>query len=187
VSTGGIAMGPSLTSQAITSIKPDGSFEIRGIGPGRFTLGVTLPPDAKGWSLRAARTGERDLLDEQFDMVPGMEIRDVTIAFSDAPSELSGTLQSASGQPTTDYHIVLLPEDRAHWRSRSRRIVSARPSTTGRFVFANVPTGAYLLAALSDLDALDLLDMSFLEQIAPAGVRVTVAEAEKKVQDLRIR
>jgi hypothetical protein len=187
VSTGGIAMGPSLASQAITAIQPDGTFEIRGIGPGRFSLSVTLPADAKGWSLRAARAGDRDLLDDQIDLVPGMEIRDVTIVFSDTPSELSGTLQSASGQPTTDYYVLLMPEDRGLWRPKSRRIISARPSTTGRFVFNNVPAGSYLVAALTDLDPIDLLDVSFLEQIAPAGVRVTVTEGEKRVQDLRIK
>ena len=31
------------------------------------------------------------------------------------------------------------------------------------------------------------MDAAFLEQIAPAGVKVTIAEGEKKVQDLRIR
>lgn len=30
-------------------------------------------------------------------------------------------------------------------------------------------------------------DASFLEQVAPAAAKVTVAEGEKKVQDLRIR
>ena len=50
-----------------------------------------------------------------------------------------------------------------------------------------MPAGSYLLAALTDLDALDLLDMAFLEQIAPAGVKVSIGEAEKKVQDLRIK
>jgi hypothetical protein len=183
----GLTMGPSLTSQAITSIKPDGTFEIRGIGPGRFTLGFSLPADAKGWSLISAAATDRDLLDDAIEIVPGREIRDVTVLYSDSPAELSGTLQSASGQPTTEYHIVLLPEDRTLWRVGSRRIKSARPSTAGRFQFANVPAGSYVVAALSDLDPLDLLDMTFLEQIAPAGVKVSVTDGEKKVQDLRIR
>ena len=187
ISANGLTMGPSLANQSVSTIKPDGTFEVRGIGPGRFTLSASLPADAKGWSLRSAATRDRDLLDDPVDIVPGMEIRNVMLTFSDSPSELSGTLQSASGQPTTEYYIVLLPEDRALWRQKTRRIVSARPSTTGRFVFANVPAGSYLLAALTDLDPLDLLDLTFLEQIAPAGVKVSIGEAEKKVQDLRIK
>jgi len=187
VSSGGITMGSALVNQSIPLVKADGTFEIRGIAPGRFTLSADLPADAQGWSLRSAKAGDRDLLDDFIEMVPGMEIRNVTLTFTDRPTELSGTLQSASGQPTTDYYVVLMPEDRALWRAKSRRIVSARPSTTGRFVFSNVPAGSYVVAALSDLDPLDLLDLTFLEQIAPAGVRVTVTEGEKKVQDLRIK
>ena len=187
VSSGGITMGSALVNQSISTVKADGTFEIRGIAPGRFTLSADLPGDAKGWSLRSARAGDRDLLDDFIEMVPGMEMRNVTLTFTDRPTELSGTLQSASGQPTTDYYVVLLPEDRALWRAKSRRIVSARPSTSGRFVFANVPAGSYVVAALSDLDPLDLLDLTFLEQIAPAGVKVSVTEGEKKVQDLRIK
>ena len=186
-SGGSITMGPAFVSQSIAMINADGTFEIRGIAPGRFSVGLNLPADAKGWSLRSVMAGNRDLLDEPMELLPGMVIRDATIVFSDAPSELSGTLQSASGQPTTDYHIVLLPEDRTQWRAGSRRIQSARPSTAGRFVFNNVPTGSYLVAALTDLDPLDMLDLTFLEQIAPAGVKVTIGEAEKKVQDLRIK
>ncbi len=173
VSSGGITMGSALVNQSIPSVKPDGTFEIRGIAPGRFTLSADLPADAKGWSLRSARAGNRDLLDDFIEMVPGMEIPNVTLTFTDTPTELSGTLHSASGQPTTDYYVLLMPEDRTLWRTKSRRIVSARPSTNGRFVFTNVPAGSYLLAALTDLDALDLLDVSFLEQIAPAGVKVS--------------
>ena len=186
-SGGSISLGPGFISQAISTIHQDGTFEIRGIGPGRFTVGLTLPSEAKGWTLRSVMAANRDLLDDPIELLPGTVIRDVTILFSDSPSELSGSLQSASGQPTTDYHIVLLPEDRTLWRPGSRRIRSARPSTAGRFVFSNVPTGSYLLAALTDLDPLDLLDLSFLEQIAPAGVKVSVNEGEKKVQDLRIK
>jgi hypothetical protein len=96
-------------------------------------------------------------------------------------------LQSASGQPATPYSIVALPADRSLWRARSRRIASARPSTSGRFVFPNLPAGAYLITALTDLDPLDLVDMAFLEQLAASGLAVTVQEGEKKQQDLRIK
>jgi hypothetical protein len=73
------------------------------------------------------------------------------------------------------------------WQPRSRRILFARPATDGRFVFVDPPAGEYLIAALGDLDPLDLQDVAFLEQIAPSAVKIAVKEGERKVQDLRIR
>jgi hypothetical protein len=129
----------------------------------------------------------RDLLDGAFEAGPGTDLRDVVVTFSDARTEISGTLQTDAGQLTTAYDIVALPVNRALWTPRSRRILSVRPGTDGRFVFVDPPAGEYLIAALTDLDPIDLLDASFLEQIAPAGVKVAIADGERKVQDLRIR
>jgi uncharacterized protein (DUF2141 family) len=184
----GLRMGPSLVGQSTAVVKPDGTFEIRGIGPGRFTLNCTLPTDvSRAWSLRSATVNNRDLLDDLIDVAAGGDLRNVTIAFSDTPTVLTGSLQLPSGQTTTDYHIVVLPADRALWRPKSRRIVSVRPSTDGQFSFTGLPAGEYLLAAMTDVDPIDLADPEFLAQLVPAAVKVTVVEGEARTQPLRIR
>jgi hypothetical protein len=189
VSSGGLMMGSSLISRSISNVRADGTFEIRGIGPGRFSLTVGLgsPAEASAWKLRSATAAGRNLLDDVLELGPGMDFRDVVVSFSDARTEISGTLQTGAGELTTEYYIVALPADRALWRPKSRRILFVRPATDGRFVFVDPPAGEYVIAALSDLDPIDLMDPSFLENIAPAGVKVAVADGEKKVQDLRIR
>lgn len=189
VSSNGLMMGTGLLSSPISSVKADGTFEIRSIGPGRFTLNVTLPlpADAANWKLRLASAAEQDLLDGILDLGPGIEIKNVAVVFSDVVSEVSGLLQSGSGEPTTDFYIVALPADRALWRPGSRRIVSTKPATDGRFLFSGLLAGEYLIAALTDLDPIDLMDSSFLEQIAQAAIKLTLAEGEKKRQDLKIR
>jgi hypothetical protein len=188
VSSNGVTMGTSLLSQSSAKVMKDGSFEIRGVGPGRFIPRFSVPADAaKTWKLRSALAADRDLLDDAIEMGLGTEIRNVTVVFSDVVTELNGTLQSSAGQLTTDYDVILLPADRALWRPKSRRILSTRPSTDGRFVFSNVPAGEYVLAAMDDLDPLDLLDPAFLGQIAPSGIKVAIAEGETKTQNIRIR
>jgi Carboxypeptidase regulatory-like domain len=184
----GMRMGTGNVTQSIPTMRPDGTFEIHGIAPGQFRLSATLPADvAKSWHLRSVMSGDKDVLDESLTLGPGIKVSDLTVTFADAPTEIAGSLQSASGQSTSDYYIVVMTTDRSQWRPRSRRIVSARPSTNGRFTFSNLPAGEYVIAALSDLDPLDLTEASFLEQIVPAGVKVTLNEGEKKVQDLRIK
>jgi len=83
--------------------------------------------------------------------------------------------------------VVVLPTDRALWLPDARRIKSARPATSGQYSFADLSAGSYLLAAIDDLEPSDLADASFLEAIAKAGVAVTIADGEKKTQDLRLK
>jgi hypothetical protein len=182
-------MGNSIVSNPPAVVKADGTFEIRGIGPGRFTFNTVFnsTADAGNWKLRSAMGGDRNLLDDVLDLGPGVDIRNVVVTFSDARTEISGTLQSGAGEVTTEYYIVALPADRAQWRPKSRRILSTRPATDGRFVFADLPAGEYIIAALTDLDPIDLMDATFLEQIAPTGAKVTVVEGEKTIQNLKIR
>lgn len=188
VSNNGVTMGTSLLSQSSASAKADGSFEIRGIGPGRFIPKFSVPADAsKVWKLRSAISGDRDLLDDAIEMGLGTEIRNVTVVFSDVVTELNGSLQSSAGQLTTDYYVILLPADRSLWHPKSRRIFNTRPATDGRFVFSNVLAGEYVLAAVNDLDVLDLLEPTFLEQIAPSGIKIAIGEGETKTQNIRIR
>jgi hypothetical protein len=67
------------------------------------------------------------------------------------------------------------------------RYLSARPATDGRFTFTDLLAGEYFLAALTDLDPLDWQAPTFLDHVAPAAVKVRVAEGGRTVQDLRIR
>ena len=80
----------------------------------------------------------------------------------------------------------MLAADRAFWRLASRRVQFTRPGTDGRFILRDLPSGDYLIAALTDLEPSDLNDASFLERLVPAAVKVHLNDGEKKIQDLRL-
>jgi hypothetical protein len=185
--TGSTRVGTALSAVPPVNLKSDGTFLIVGLGPSQYTVTCQLPANLTStWKLRSVMAGGRDLLDTLIDG-PFVNLSGVTVTLSDKRTELSGTLSSASGQPVSDYYVVAFSADRANWRFGSRRNVSARPATDGRFILPDLPGGEYLLAALTDLDPNEWQDASFLEQVAPAAVKVTILEGQKKVQDLRIR
>jgi hypothetical protein len=129
----------------------------------------------------------RDALDTPLEIgLNGTDLTDAVITLTDARAEISGTLQTAAGQPASEYFVVVFSADRAHWFAGSRRVLSTRPGSDGRFVVADLPGGDYLVAALTDLDRSDLLKPSFLEQLVPAAIKVTVPEGSRVRQDLRI-
>jgi hypothetical protein len=61
-----------------------------------------------------------------------------------------------------------------------------RPGLDGRFVIRDLPAGNYLLAALIDFDPDEWQAPEFLELVAPAALRLSLAEGEQKVQNIGI-
>lgn len=72
------------------------------------------------------------------------------------------------------------------WARESRRVMQTRPATDGHFVMRGLPPGDYLLAAVTDIDPDERYDAAFLRQLIPAAVRLTLAEGDRKIQDIRI-
>ena len=163
----------------------DGSFELRALTPGPWNLTALIPgasgPD--GWWMRSALMNGNDLLDGSLD-VSDTDLTNVVITMSNKHTELSGVLLNADGRPAPELTVVAMPEDRALWKS-VRRVQYTRPASNGRFVFADLPPGNYLLAAVTDIPGEKWRTEEFLAAIVSAGAKVGLAEGEKKVQDLR--
>ena len=169
-------------NQSPRPVTPEGAFALDSIVPAAYRV-VSAP--MKGWSIASALINGQDAADRPVE-IPG-DASDVVVTFTDKTAELSGTLQTPAGQPALDYHVIVFPADRSYWIYGSRRIVSLRPGTDGRFVATSLPPGEYLIAAVTDVANEEWFNPAFLAALEPAGVRVTVKFGEKTLQDLRIR
>jgi hypothetical protein len=110
----------------------------------------------------------------------------VALVLSDRRTELSGTLTTPAGAAFPDVFVLAFPADAALRLPRSRRVQAVRPDSSGRFVFANLPAGDYLLAALTDIDDGQWHEPGFFDPLVSVSVRVTLGDGETKVQDLRV-
>jgi hypothetical protein len=173
---------------AFARAREDGAFEMTGLVPGVYRLTVTTPGSSQleAFWTRSAVADDRDILDTQVTVTPGQNIERIVVTLTDRHTALSGTLTTPAGQPAAGYFVIVLPADRALWRPDARRIRSIRPATDGRFEFADLPPGPYVLAAVDDLEPADLADRTFLETLAAAGIPLALGEGEKKWQDLKI-
>ena len=186
--TGDTIIGNTFSAVTPATVEAGGGFTLKSIAPGLYNLQCTLPSEiAPIWWLRSAMVEGRDLLDAPLVFRPGTSYTDVVLTLTDRRTELSGTLQTPTGLPAPEHFVIAFSADRSMWRPGSRRVQAVRPSSDGRFLMRDLPPGDYLLAALLDVEPNEWQDPAFLEQIATAGVPVTIAEGQKKIQDLRIR
>ena len=128
----------------------------------------------------------RDALDFPLEVVPNGNVSGAVITFADRTQSVSGTLQDALGRPTSDYTIIIFSSDNRYWTPQSRRIRATRPGTDGKFSFTNLPAGQYRLTAVTDAEQGEWFDPAFLSQVVGASVTITLAEGEKKTQDIRM-
>jgi hypothetical protein len=168
------------------SVGADGTFTISDVPPDDYDVvlsGLSAGPD---WWLRSAILDGRDLLDTHAHVRAGEDLRGVELTVSNRHTSLSGTFIASSGEAMADLFVIAFPADSSLWGPKSRRVQTARPDNAGRFVFANLPAGDYRLCALTDLDGGEWEVPGFLESLVPASVAVTLANGEKKVQNLRV-
>lgn len=182
---GGLAIEPESAKVAA-----DGKFTIDGLVPGAYRLWSMLPEadsrQGTGWVLRSAIAGNQDVADLPLDLRAGVDPGRIVATFTDRPTELSGRLQDASGRPASEYFIIVFSPDERMWTRPSRRVMQTRPATDGQFVLRGLPPGEYLLAAVTDIDPEERYDAALLRQLIPGAARLTLAEGDKKVQDIRI-
>jgi len=155
-----------------------GLFSIEGILPGRYVI------QAGGgrWTLKAAMIAGRDVLDEPMEIQPGEEIENVRLTLTDRITELSGKVGDATPSTSLEW-VLVFPVDKKHWWAGSSRFRSVRPDYDGAYTIRGLPPGTYVVTVVSDPAV--LMDPAKLSALAAAGTRVTLAEGDRKTQDLR--
>ena len=175
-------------------VAADGSFVIGGIAPGRYRLntplgilpipGLAAAPG--GWTLKSVMVNGRDIADAPIEMKAGTDVSGVVATFTDRPSELSGTVYDGAGRVTPNFPIIVFATERAYWTPGSRRVQTARPSSDGKFKVSGLPAGEYYVCAVTAVDRTEVYDPAFLEPLVPVSFKITIADGEKKTQDLRL-
>ena len=172
------ANAPMFGPLPTAAVGPDGRFTITGVSPGRYVL-------RGAGNLKSAIVLGRDSLDFPFEVTGDRDITDAVLTVTDKFTDLSGTITDSTGKPAYDATVIAAAADPQYWTPGSRRILTSRPGPLGRYAFRNLPPGTYYLAVVTDLDPGGQFDPELLKTLT-AGVRVTLTEGGKLLQDLRM-
>jgi hypothetical protein len=176
---------PELASAANGTVDSDGRFTISSVVPGRYRMTASTG-GTTGWYVGSAVVDGQDSLDFPIEVKPGQAITNAVVTFVDRQSELTGMIVNDRAEPVLDYSLIVYPADQRYWTPQARRIQSTRPATDGRYSFRNLPAGDYRVAPVMDPEPGSWFDPAFLQQLDSAAVHVTIADGEKKEQNLRV-
>jgi protocatechuate 3,4-dioxygenase beta subunit len=189
-----------MLSNAAGVTAPDGTFVVKGLTPGRYraTVGGGSAAlmmavlgqggaQATPWRLKSVVWNGKDIADVALDVKPNEDVSGIVVTMTDRPTELSGAVTDQAGRPTGSFPIVVFSTDRAYWTIGSRRVQQARPASDGKFKISGLPAGEYFVCAVTDLEAEDLANATFLDQLAAAAYKIRLADGQKLVQDLQLR
>jgi hypothetical protein len=152
-----------------------------------------LAPSARNWYVRSVMSGNRDVTIEGLALDGAAPLDDLVVTFTDRTAKLSATVTDASGQPASEFVVVVFPADRSRWpksqhtweqRNRSTRVEG--PGRTGEASFTSLFAGDYLVVAVSPDDADPSPEREWLEQLESLAQRLTLTEGEARTMALKL-
>lgn len=165
------------------TVKPDWTFELKGLSGKRMVRAINLP---SGWTLKSVIVDGTDVIDSGLEVKPGQEESNVQVVLTNRKTEISGTVQDTKGAAETDFVVLVFSSDPQHWGWQSRHVRLARPDQTGRFLIDGLPAGAYLAVALEYVEPGEETNPEFLERVKTLATPVQLTEGEKKPITLKL-
>jgi len=148
--------------------------------------GVFRPRAGAGWILKAVLLGGKDVTDTLLDFGTAYAGKTVEVVLTQRKGEVSGIVQNDRGQLTSDYRVVVFPEDEAQWTPFSRSFALGGPDQQGRFTIRNLPPARYLAAAVESLEQGEDRNPEVLSRLRGAATAFELSEGESRSVTLRL-
>jgi len=170
----------------IAEVAASGNFTIAGLIPGRhwLTANVSGARPERGWALKSAVINGADALDAPLDLRSGGS--EALVTFTDRIATLSGSVQDAAGRPAPEHFVVVFSANPRFWFPMSRRVRAVRPTLDGRYEFDNLAPGEYFITTVRDVEDGEWYDRAWLQGFAASAARISIAEGDKQIRDLRV-
>ncbi len=164
------------------ALNADGTFRIF-LVPGRYQFSVQglqgLP------TLRSIEVGGVDMTDVPLEV--DSEVSDVVLTMSAAPPASIGGTVARTGS-AEDLDVLIFPADRRLWAEPAAAVFRYRAAAIARdgsFTAARLSAGDYFIAVVPDAQSVDWQQAPRLEALSKTATKVTLAEGEKKVVEVK--
>ena len=133
----------------VTELRPDHSFSIADVSPGRYWL---KSMNGVGF-IRQVLQANADVTDDPIDIRGDASEVELTIVLTSRLGEIEGTIVDSAGAPALGASVLVFSTSPERWSRPGTRYVACQVSgADGRFRVNGLPAGDYYVVAPTDLD-----------------------------------
>jgi len=173
----------SMASPGTARVKADGSFELKNVLPGTYSVEVT--GDAKAMNdsfVESVTAGTKDVTES------GLSVGGGTIAIDVADSLESGALEGSvtndKNEPVANAVVVAVPESR--FRKQGNRYQRVTTDQAGRFSMRGLRPGEYKLFAWEVMEEDEFFDPEYLKSYEDRGTAIHLEKSAHKTAPLKV-
>jgi len=165
-------------------LKPDGSFELNNVSPGRYTVSISGGTRAmRDYFLKKVIAGGRDVSDSDV-IVPGSTTVSMSLILSPAAASLEGSVVDDQNQPVANVTVVAVPD--ATHQDQIDRYQRSLADQHGHFLLRGLTPGRYTVFAWPHVDEGAYYDPDFLKEYEPSGEKVQLGEGARRTVMLKV-
>jgi protocatechuate 3,4-dioxygenase beta subunit len=173
----------SMGSPGTARVRADGSFELKNVLPGTYSVEVTGDTKAINDSfVESVTAGTKDATDS------GLSVGGGTIAIEVAVSLESGALDGRvandKNEPVANAVVVAVPESR--YRKQGNRYQRVTTDQAGRFSIRGLRPGEYKLFAWEVMEEDEFFDPEYLKSYEDRGTAIHLEKSGHKSASLKV-
>jgi hypothetical protein len=173
----------SMASPGTARVKADGSFELKNVLPGTYSVEVTGDTKAMDGSfVESVMAGTKDVTDS------GLSVGGGTIAIEVAVSLESGTVDGTvtndKNEPIANAVVVVVPEPR--YRKQGNRYQRVTADQAGRFSMRGLRPGDYKLLAWEVMEEDEFFDPEYLKSYEDRGTAMHLEKSGHQSASLKV-
>jgi protocatechuate 3,4-dioxygenase beta subunit len=164
-------------------VKPDGSFELSNVSPGKYTVSVSGGTSTmRDYFLKKLIAGGRDISDSDL-VVPGGTTLSMSLLISASAASLEGTVVNEQSQPLGSVTVVAVPD--ASHQDQLDRYRRSMTDQRGHFLLRGLTPGHYTVFAWQHVEEGAYYDPDFLKQYEASGEKLQVVEGDRRTLRLK--
>jgi hypothetical protein len=164
-------------------VDANGEFRSAATEPGWYRLAAL---GGAGLVAAHAMLNGVDALDVPFELKTE-DVNGVVLTLTAGVGQVAGTVK-AQGTSLASTDVLMIPADTRAWIEAgmtTRHAQRVTPSQSGAYSVTGLLPGEYIIAAVDESTGPDLNDPRYVEALARAGTRVTIAAGDRKSMDLQ--